>query len=105
MTPAAGSAFIVVSDVTVSAEGCEALEAAFRDRLGEVEQVPGFQRLEVWRDARVTGSYQMVSWWDDERCWRAYMSSPAHHRSHARIPRDPVAPRGRGVRRMELLCR
>lgn len=102
---ATGPSFIVVSDVVVSPEGSEALEAAFRARLGEVEQVAGFQRLEVWRDARVAGSYQMVSWWDDEQSWRAYMTSPAHDRSHARIPRDPVAPRGRGVRRMELVCR
>jgi heme-degrading monooxygenase HmoA len=68
-----------------------------------VEQAPGFQRLEVWRDTRVPGDYVMVSWWDREADFTAYMGSDAHRRSHERIPRDPHAPRPVTVHRYEVV--
>lgn len=98
----ATSAFVVASDVTVEEAGVPALEAAFAGRLGEVDSFPGFQRLEVWRDAGRPGAYLMVSWWDSRNDFTAYMRSEQHHRSHARIPTDP-RPRGAGVRRFERI--
>lgn len=94
------SAFVVASDVIIEEAGAPGLEAAFAGRLGEVDSFPGFQRLEVWRDAGRPGAYLMVSWWDSRDAFSAYMRSEQHHRSHARIPTDP-RPRGAGVRRFE----
>jgi heme-degrading monooxygenase HmoA len=101
----ATDAFVVVSDLEVAAVGADALEAAFRSRMREVEDHPGFRRLEVWRDARCEGAYQMVSWWDDEQSFRSYMRSAAHKRSHARIPTEPARARGVGVRRFTVVAR
>jgi heme-degrading monooxygenase HmoA len=97
-------AFVVTSDLEVAVEGSTALEAAFCSRLGEVEGHPGFQRLEVWRDSRRPGAYQMVSWWDDEASFLAYMRSAAHRRSHARIPTEPARPRGVRLRRFDVVA-
>ncbi len=93
------TAFVVASELAVDPVGATALEEAFRDRLGEVEGHPGFQRLEVWRDDHHEGAYTMVTWWDDEASFRAYMGSMAHRRSHARVPTEPAAARGVGLRR------
>ena len=95
---------MVASDLRVDPSGAAALERAFRLRLGEVEAHPGFQRLEVWRDDHSEGAYRMVTWWDDEDAFRAYMRSAAHHRSHARIPSDPAQARGAGLRRYSLIA-
>jgi heme oxygenase (mycobilin-producing) len=97
--------YVVASHLTIAPDGTADLERAFADRLGEVERAPGFRHLEVWRDTASEGSYVMVSWWDTEQDFRAYMGSPAHRRSHARVPREPHAPRGVAVGRYEVVAR
>ena len=97
--------FVVVSDLEVATDGADALENAFEQRLGEVEGHPGFQRLEVWRDNLREGAYRMVTWWDDEAAFRSYMRSPAHRRSHDRIPDEPARARGVGLRRYTVIAR
>ncbi len=81
--------FSMVSELEVAAEGADALECAFRNRLGEVDSWPGFVRLEVWRDPRRPGRYLMVSWWEDQEAFRTWMRSASHGRSHARVPSSP----------------
>ena len=44
-----------MSEIAVDADSGEVLEAAFRDRLHEVEDHDGFHKLEVWRDTRSPG--------------------------------------------------
>lgn len=99
---AAGDAcavFVAVSEIDVPAAGTDRLEAAFAARLGEVDDWPGFLRLEVWKDDRAPGRYLMVSWWSAESDFAAYMRSDAHRRSHARINGGPERPRPAGFRR------
>ena len=96
--------FVVASELRVEACGAAALEDAFRDRLHQVEDHPGFQRMEVWRDHRQDGGYLMVSWWDDEQAFRSYMRSDRHKASHARIPVEPAKARGVGLRRYTVIA-
>ena len=103
-THARAAAFVVASDLVVDPAGSDALETAFRHRLGEVEEHPGFQRLEDWRDHKVDGAYLMVTWWDDEQAFSSYMRSQAHKTSHERIPTQPAKARGIGVRRLTLVA-
>lgn len=97
-------AYVVASHLSIDPEGADTLEDAFRDRLGEVDDAEGFLRLEVWRDTSEPGRYTMVSWWDSEHAFRAYMGSDAHRRSHARIPHDPHRPRAVAVDRYEIVA-
>jgi|GEM_PF-1816712 heme-degrading monooxygenase HmoA len=98
-----GPAFVVTSEVTIGGIGAERLEAAFADRLREVDNYPGFHRLEVWRDTSRAGIYLMVTWWDSPESFTAYLRSPQHRRSHDRIPTDPARPRGTGLHRFERI--
>ena len=104
MTADARGAFVVASELTVEACGAAALEAAFSDRLHEVENHEGFQRMEVWRDVREDAGYMMISWWDDEASFRSYMRSARHKASHARIPVEPAKARGVGLRRYSVIA-
>lgn len=93
----------MVSELAIAPEGSEQLEKAFRDRLGEVDDWPGFIRLEVWRDPRERGRYLMVSWWETREAFSAWMHSESHDRSHARIPQEP-APRPVRFDRYEVVA-
>lgn len=97
--------FVAVSDLSIDEVGTDALIAAFEARLGEVDGWPGFRRLEVWQSERDDTQFVMVSWWDDQDCFRAYMQSDAHARSHARIPNDPARPKPVGFRRYRVVAR
>lgn len=97
--------FVIVSDLAVDAAGAGTLEAAFRDRLGEVDAWPGFLDLEVWRDERDPERFVMVSWWTSKDAYAAYMRSDDHRRSHHRIPTDPAAPRATGIGRFRVVAR
>jgi heme-degrading monooxygenase HmoA len=96
--------FVVVSELAIAPEGADTLEAAFRDRLREVDADDGFLGLQVWRDRRDDSRFVMVSWWRDRDAWTTYMRSAAHDRSHARIPTDPAAPRGVGLGQFEVVA-
>jgi heme-degrading monooxygenase HmoA len=94
----------MVSELAVEAGGAEELEAAFRNRLGEVDGWPGFDRLEVWRDPRSAGRYLMVSWWADRDSFNRWMQSDAHGRSHARVPSGAAQPRPVRFERFEVIA-
>ncbi len=102
--PTRGS-FVAHSELRVTGAGVPALIAAFENRLGEVENWTGFERLEVWQDERDDGRFVMVSWWDDKESFQAYMRSQSHHRSHDRIPGGPDRPRPASFSRFRVVAR
>jgi heme-degrading monooxygenase HmoA len=102
--PRAPGIHVVVSELAVAVEGTAQLEAAFRGRLGEVDDFAGHLGLEVWKDDRKPGRYLQITWWESPAAFHSYMRSEAHHRSHARIPTDPVRPAGVRVERFSLLA-
>ncbi len=97
--------FIAYSLLEVPADGRDALVDAFTDRVGLVDGWPGFRNLEVWADRADPTSFVMVSWWDSEEEFRAYMASDAHRTSHARIPVGPSRPRPDTFQRYEVIAR
>jgi heme-degrading monooxygenase HmoA len=97
--------FVAFSELTVPMEGRGALEAAFADRLGEVDGWPGFRHLEVWEDRSDPCGYVMVSWWDSSEAFSTYMRSAEHRSSHARIPTGDDRPRPSRFRRYTVVAR
>lgn len=100
-----GFPFVVQSELRVTVEGTGALETAFADRLGLVEDHDGFGGLEVWRDERVPTRFVMVSWWRDRQAFLAYLRSDDHARSHARIDTGPDGPRPVALSRYRVVAR
>jgi heme-degrading monooxygenase HmoA len=78
--------YVSVSRLKIDPEKAAALVSAFKARLGCVEDHEGFQGLEVWQSDRDCGEISMVSRWRDRDCFKAYMKSEDHRRSHDRIP-------------------
>jgi heme-degrading monooxygenase HmoA len=78
--------YVSMSRLRVEPDLVDELIAAFRDRMGAVDAFAGFEGLEVWSSDREPGEVLMISRWRDRGCFTAYMRSPAHRTSHARIP-------------------
>ena len=100
----AAPSFVAVSDLIVPEAGRAAVIAGFGDRLGAVERWPGFQGLQVWADPGDPTALVMVSWWDTQEAFAAYMGSGDHRRSHERIPTGDNRPRARGFRRYQVIA-
>lgn len=96
--------FVALSEITVPVEGGEALEQAFRDRLGAVDGWAGFLGLSVLRDRRRPGRYVMISQWESKDCFTRYMRSTDHQRSHDRIPSGPDRPRPAGYSEYDVVA-
>jgi len=93
--------YISMSRLRIEAGSAPALIDAFRGRLGLVDGFDGFLDLEVWQSDRDAGEIIMVSRWRDRECFKAYMRSDAHRRSHDRI--DPELDRSIDLERLEHL--
>jgi heme-degrading monooxygenase HmoA len=75
-----------MSRLKVQPDQSDRLVDAFRDRLHAVDRHDGFVDLEVWRSDRDATEVLMISRWRDRDCFKAYMKSADHKRSHDRIP-------------------
>jgi len=80
--------YVSMSRLRVAAERADDLVAAFRRRVGLVDEFDGFLGLEVWQSDRDEGEILMVSRWRDRAAFKAYMRSDAHRVSHDRIRPD-----------------
>ena len=80
--------YISTSNLRVSTHRAAELITAFRRRAHAVEQHEGFVDLEIWQSDRDEGQILMISRWRDRDCFKAYMKSNDHRRSHERIDPD-----------------
>ena len=76
--PAAAPSFVVVSDLIVPEADRAVVIAGFGDRLGAVNSWPWFQGLPVWADPSDLTALVMVSWWDTQEAFAAYMGTSDH---------------------------
>ena len=69
------------------------LEKRFTERAREVESMPGFVGFQLLRPTAGEERYFVVTEWEDEESFRAWVSSQAFTRGHARPagPGGPVA--------------
>src|SRR5919205_1184497 len=93
--------YVSMSRLRVTATRSDALVSAFRRRAHLVDTCDGFVDLQVWRSDRDPTEVLMVSRWRDRAAFTAYMRSPAHRYSHARI--DPSIKPAIRLERLEHL--
>jgi heme oxygenase (mycobilin-producing) len=80
--------YVSMSRLRIPAEEAASLVAAFRNRVGLVDDADGFVDLQVWQSDRDPGEILMVSRWRDRDAFKAYMRSAEHRVSHDRISPD-----------------
>ena len=78
---------LVVYNRIPVAEGFEdAFEDRFRNRAGLVDKAPGFVRNEILRPKRPGLPYQVVTYWEDEASFNAWVNSDAFREAHRDRP-------------------
>jgi heme-degrading monooxygenase HmoA len=90
-----------MSRLRIDPDRAAELIAAFRDRIGLVDDFDGFVDLQVWQSDRDPGEILMVSRWDTRTHFTAYMKSREHRVSHERI--DPGLDAAIKLERLEHL--
>ena len=87
--PAAAAAsveFVAISRFVV-ANGMEAeVREAFRNRPHRVDGADGFVRMDVLSPQSQPAEFWLVTYWTEERHFRAWHRSHEYHESHADIP-------------------
>lgn len=79
--------FVVLSKFVVANGMEEAVAQAFRDRPRQVEQVPGFIRMEVLNPSGRTAEFWLMTWWTDEASFRGWHKSHLYHEAHRGVPK------------------
>jgi heme oxygenase (mycobilin-producing) len=93
--------YVSMARLRIDPDRAPELVAAFRDRVGLVDDFDGFVDLQVWRSDRDPGEILMVSRWDTRAHFTTYMKSREHQVSHDRI--DPGLDAAIKLERLEHL--
>ncbi|MBY5162803.1 antibiotic biosynthesis monooxygenase family protein [Salsipaludibacter albus] len=74
---------VKINVLQVPAERREVLEQRFAARAGEVDQTPGFESFELLRPTDDSDRYFVVTRWETEEAFTAWMESRAFRQGHA----------------------
>lgn len=81
--------YVVSNRVPVAADWREEFERRFRERAGQIEQQPGFVRMEIHRPADDHSPYIVQTVWRDEASFQAWVGSDDFKAAHANpLPKE-----------------
>jgi len=88
--------YIVANRVPVALSWRERFEERFRTRAGQIDQQPGFVRLQVLRPADVTSPYVVLTIWRDKAAFEAWVGSEDFRLAHQHpLPQEAYTGEGR----------
>lgn len=73
---------VKINVLTVPQERREVLEERFAGRAGDVDSAPGFERFQLLRPTDDSDEYFVVTQWESDEAFRAWMDSQSFARSH-----------------------
>ena len=88
--------FVAINYITCREEYRSRFEELFTSRVGAIDRMPGFQRMQVLRPKRDGEDYLVISEWDDEASFKSWTDSEAFEAGHRRGFADLKAARERG---------
>lgn len=83
--------FIVMNRIPVKPEYAEQFEDRFRNRAGEVDKMAGFVRNQVLRPVKPDDPYIVLTVWQSQADFDAWVNSDAFQKGHAKsgsLPHD-----------------
>ncbi len=75
--------FVVMNRFSVKPEFADKFEARIRNRPGMVEKQPGFVRVQLLRPANVDAPYIVLTLWETQTQYEAWVNHPDFTRKHA----------------------
>ena len=88
--------YIVANRVPVALSWREPFEERFRTRAGQIDQQPGFVRLQVLRPLDAASPYVVLTTWRDQAAFEAWVGSEDFHLAHQHpLPTEAYTGEGR----------
>lgn len=88
--------FVAINYITCKPEYRERFEYLFKTRARAIDRLPGFRGMYVLRPQREDDAYLVVSHWDSEAHFRAWLQSPEFLEGHKRGFEDLREAKARG---------
>lgn len=97
--------FVALSRFTIANEMTGQVKQAFLDRPHQVDDAPGFLRMEVISPLDDPDEIWLLTWWRDEESFHGWHRSHHYHDSHKGIPKGlKLVPKGTQIRYFETVC-
>lgn len=80
--------FVAINTISCREEYRERFEQMFSTRAHAIDTMPGFQQMEVLKPNKPDGNYLVISHWDSEADFKAWVGSPQFHEGHKRAFAD-----------------
>jgi heme-degrading monooxygenase HmoA len=95
--------FVALSKFVVG-NGMEAeVLEAFRNRPHEVDDAEGFVRMEVMTPRDHPEEFWLVTYWENEACWKSWYRSHAFKQAHTGMPKGlRLVPKSNEIRYFDL---
>ncbi|MCX7992120.1 MAG: antibiotic biosynthesis monooxygenase [Fimbriimonadales bacterium] len=88
--------FVAINYITCKPEYRERFEYLFKTRARAIDRLPGFRGMYVLRPQQEDDAYLVVSHWDSEAHFRAWLQSPEFLEGHKRGFEDIREAKARG---------
>lgn len=88
---------VKINAIEVPEGAGEELEKRFAARAGAVENSPGFEGFQLLRPTEGGSRYFVMTWWDTEESFQAWMSSRDFAKGHAHAGGGPGGAGGEGA--------
>ena len=80
-----------INAITVPEGAGDELLSRFKNRVGEVENMEGFESFELLRPNSASNTWYVYTRWESEEAFLAWVHSPEFARGHAEANARPVA--------------
>ena len=88
--------YVVANRVYVKPQWADESETRFRNRAGAIDKQPGFVRLEILKPADEDSPYVVLTVWDDQWSFDAWVGSPDFRAAHSNpMPKEAFSEPGR----------
>ncbi len=95
--------YVVANRVPVAAEWRTQFEERFRARASQVDQHPGFVRMEILRPEACDGVYVVLTHWQDKAALDGWIASPDSRAAHSNpLPKEAFTGAGQ-IERHEVI--
>lgn len=89
--------FVAINYIRCDSDYKERFEFLFGTRAHEVDKMPGFVSMEVLKPKKDDDNcYLILSRWDNEECFKAWMGSPEFIEGHKRGFEDVIVAKKKG---------
>ncbi|MCP4432135.1 MAG: antibiotic biosynthesis monooxygenase [Gammaproteobacteria bacterium] len=95
--------YVVANRVFVKPVYCEEFESRFRNRTGQINNQPGFVRMEVFKPQSENTPYVVITHWENEQAFQGWVDSEDFKLAHQNPMSKDAFNGGGGIEQYEVI--